>query len=95
MAGTIFDELFGPGESVMSGSDSSNVGDTVAVDVPAALAVELKREARLAHKSASELVARIVADYLEDLADARVVARRRGGKTVPAGTVFARNGLEG
>ena len=70
-------------------------GDTVAFDVPAPIALALKQEARRAHKSASELVARIVADYLEDLEDARVIARRRGGKTVPASEVFARNGLAG
>ncbi len=95
MAGTISDELFGQGKAMGGKRSMLPEGDTVALEVPAPLALALKQEARRAHKSAAELVASIVAEYLEDLEDARVVARRRSGKTVPASEVFARNALEG
>lgn len=96
MARTIFDELFGPGETAVGGKDSlTPLGDTVALDLPAPLAVELKKEARRAHQSAAALLSRIVAEYLEDLEDARIVAKRRGEPRVPASEVFRRNGLAG
>lgn len=95
MAGTIFDELFGQGNA-MGGKDSSTPeGDTVALDLPSTIVAGLKKEARRAHQSASTLLARIAAEYLEDLADARIVAKRRAEPRVPASEVFRRNGLEG
>jgi hypothetical protein len=66
--------------------------DTVALELPANVAVALKKEARRSHRSMTELATQAVADFLEDREDYRdaVAAKKLGGKSTPVREVFRR-----
>ena len=63
------------------------------------LVAGLKREAQRKKQTIENLLGRVIADYLEELEDAKAVKaaikRDKGKPAIPASEVFRLNGLEG